>query len=182
MGEPLLRGREFTDRDRTSSEPVVIVNQALARRYFPNTDPIGQRIALNDPSEGNPWRVIVGVVADESAPAARPCGLGRDAHGAQALAQDPPRSASLLRAAQEPTAARGGRNRRTGRLGAVEPMDSRLSKLLGYPRLRAAASVLSPFSRCYWLRSDCTACLGCSLYSVRRRSVSAWRWGRGPRM
>src|SRR5215469_9985373 len=46
MGERLLRGREFTERDGASADPVVIVNDALARRDFPASDPVGRRIAL----------------------------------------------------------------------------------------------------------------------------------------
>jgi hypothetical protein len=45
MGIPLVEGREFTDRDDLSSPPVLIINEALARQYFPNEDPIGKRIA-----------------------------------------------------------------------------------------------------------------------------------------
>src|SRR5262249_53443251 len=97
MREPLVRGREFTDRDRASSELVVMVNQALARRYSPNTDPIGRRIALNDPSEKTPWRVIGGVAEDEK----RAGGFDRVGWAAmqmvlKPLAQNPPRSASII--------------------------------------------------------------------------------------
>lgn len=146
MGERLLRGREFNDRDRASSEPVVIVNEALAHRYFANADPVGQRIALNEPSETNPWRVIVGVVADEKGWG------GFDRMGwavmpgaFKPLAQDVPRSAALV--------ARGSaadlRRAVTGidetvAIGEVEAMDAGLDRVLAYPRFRAA--LLSAFS------------------------------------
>ncbi|HEX4606176.1 MAG TPA: ABC transporter permease, partial [Candidatus Angelobacter sp.] len=57
---PLQAGREFTDADKAGAPNVVIVNQALARRYWPGQDPIGKHIALGRqaPSE------IVGVAAD----------------------------------------------------------------------------------------------------------------------
>ena len=42
LGVPLLRGRFFDDQDRQGSEPVVIINDAAARKYFPGEDPIGQ--------------------------------------------------------------------------------------------------------------------------------------------
>jgi putative ABC transport system permease protein len=60
MGIPLLRGRNFMDRDDEAPghERVAIVNQTLARRYFPDMDPIGQRVSLGG------WRTIVGVVGD----------------------------------------------------------------------------------------------------------------------
>jgi predicted permease len=56
----LLRGRLFSDVDRSGSEPVVIVNNAFARRYWPNSDPIAQRL-----TKGNlPPFTIVGIVDD----------------------------------------------------------------------------------------------------------------------
>jgi putative ABC transport system permease protein len=63
MGIPLLRGRAFTEQDRSNAERVVIVSEGLAHRYWPGEDPIGKRIQLGgDPHE--PWRTIVGIVGD----------------------------------------------------------------------------------------------------------------------
>lgn len=69
MGIPLVKGREFTDRDHLSSPPVLIINEALARQHFPNEDPIGKRIApgfstvpVSDDDSG--MREVVGVAAD----------------------------------------------------------------------------------------------------------------------
>ena len=69
MGIPVKRGRDFTERDTLSAPPVLIVNEALARQYFPNEDPIGKRMApgfstipVRDDDSG--MREIVGVVAD----------------------------------------------------------------------------------------------------------------------
>jgi putative ABC transport system permease protein len=56
----LLRGRLFDQRDGPRSMPVVVIDQALARHYFPNEDPIGKRMKLT-PSE---WQTVVGIVAD----------------------------------------------------------------------------------------------------------------------
>jgi len=61
MGIPLVRGRAFTERDSESSGNVVVINEAAARRYWPNENPIGQRISLGAESD---WREIVGVVGD----------------------------------------------------------------------------------------------------------------------
>jgi len=52
LGIPLRRGRMFADTDNEKSPPVVIVNDAFARRYFPNQNPVGQRILLNRPLLG----------------------------------------------------------------------------------------------------------------------------------
>jgi putative ABC transport system permease protein len=63
MGMRLLRGREFDDRDREGAPAVVIINETMARRYWPNEDPIGARINLGQ--ENQPlWHEIVGVVND----------------------------------------------------------------------------------------------------------------------
>jgi putative ABC transport system permease protein len=64
-GIPILKGRDFTSADTATGQPVVIVNQALARTYFQDMDPIGQRLAFRRPSPETVWRTIVGVVADE---------------------------------------------------------------------------------------------------------------------
>lgn len=63
MGILLLRGRDFTQRDNSESTRVVIVNQALADRYWPGEDAIGKRIAYSGLGEGKPnWCEIIGVV------------------------------------------------------------------------------------------------------------------------
>jgi putative ABC transport system permease protein len=58
---PLLRGRAFDARDRENSLPVAIVNQALAREYFPGADPIGRQIRIPG---AMPWLTIVGVAGN----------------------------------------------------------------------------------------------------------------------
>jgi predicted permease len=65
LGIPLVKGRTFDERDRRDTQPVAIINEALAREYFPGTDPIGRAVKLSradDPSR--PWLTIVGVVAN----------------------------------------------------------------------------------------------------------------------
>jgi predicted permease len=46
LGIPILRGRAFTPNDRQGATPVAIVNEALAKQYFPNEDPIGRRVSI----------------------------------------------------------------------------------------------------------------------------------------
>jgi putative ABC transport system permease protein len=59
---PLLNGRFFTEADTADSPAVVIINQAFAKKYFPNGEALGKRISQDDT---NPkWATIVGVVAD----------------------------------------------------------------------------------------------------------------------
>jgi macrolide transport system ATP-binding/permease protein len=59
----LLRGRDFTDDDLPSKPPVAIINQALARQYFPGEDPLGQQL-LYAPTTTQPAMQIVGIVND----------------------------------------------------------------------------------------------------------------------
>jgi putative ABC transport system permease protein len=65
IGLPLERGRNFEPLDRDHSDSVAIVNEALAKRYFPNEDPIGKRIRPTGDPAPNPWLRIVGVAANE---------------------------------------------------------------------------------------------------------------------
>jgi len=65
LGIPLLRGRAFNASDRKDTQPVAIVNQALARQFFPSGDPLQHAIKLGPAGNpANPWLTIVGVVAD----------------------------------------------------------------------------------------------------------------------
>jgi macrolide transport system ATP-binding/permease protein len=59
---PLLRGRDFGDEDVRTSRPVVIVNERLARLFWPEQDPIGKSVRL--PVSGHPVAEVVGVVRD----------------------------------------------------------------------------------------------------------------------
>jgi putative ABC transport system permease protein len=66
MNIPMVQGRAFNERDTETAPLVMIVNQALANRYFPNESPIGKRINLgNNDDKGQPvWFEIVGVAAN----------------------------------------------------------------------------------------------------------------------
>jgi predicted permease len=59
---PLVRGREFTEEETSASQPVVVISDSLARRYWPNADPIGRRLRPNIADA--PWYTVVGVAAD----------------------------------------------------------------------------------------------------------------------
>jgi predicted permease len=64
LGVPLLRGRFFTDADKAGAPRVLIINEAMARRFFPNEDPVGKRLQTGDPNPNAPWETIVGVVGN----------------------------------------------------------------------------------------------------------------------
>jgi putative ABC transport system permease protein len=61
IGVPVLRGRDFDERDDGESGSVVLVSQGLAQRQFGDSDPVGRRLSLNG---GRTWSTIVGVVGD----------------------------------------------------------------------------------------------------------------------
>lgn len=63
MRTPLLKGREFNEFDRAGTQPVVIINETLAKRYFADAEPLGQSITYNYLG-GKQQRQIVGVVKD----------------------------------------------------------------------------------------------------------------------
>jgi len=63
MGMRVLRGRSISRADVDHREPIVVVNQALANRFFPNQNPIGERVASNRMGDLS-WLTIVGVVAN----------------------------------------------------------------------------------------------------------------------
>ncbi len=63
MGIPLRRGRGFTASDGAAALPVVIINEAMARRIFGQQDPIGQHIRTG-PNPTGPWSTVIGVIGD----------------------------------------------------------------------------------------------------------------------
>jgi putative ABC transport system permease protein len=65
MGIRLLRGRFLNDSDKAPNPPVMLVNEALVRKYFQKEDPIGKRIKFERPQDKGDWVTIAGVVADE---------------------------------------------------------------------------------------------------------------------
>ncbi len=63
MGIPLVRGRLLEDRDEDATSHPVLINEGFARRFWPDSDPIGKRFKVG-PRDRAPWRTIVGVVGD----------------------------------------------------------------------------------------------------------------------
>ncbi len=64
MGIPLRQGRSFDRTDRRESQPVAIINETMARPYWPGQDPGGKRFKIGDPDSDVPWVTIVGIVGD----------------------------------------------------------------------------------------------------------------------
>jgi predicted permease len=64
LGVPLKSGREFDSRDGPTAAPTVVINEGMARRFWPNEDAVGRRIKVGGPEADTPWLTVVGVVGD----------------------------------------------------------------------------------------------------------------------
>ncbi len=64
MQIPLRQGRYFDEHDNDQSLPVAIINETMARQYWPAGDALGKRFKPGDPNDDRPWYTIVGIVAD----------------------------------------------------------------------------------------------------------------------
>jgi putative ABC transport system permease protein len=64
LGMTLLRGRLFADQDLEDSPSIAVINQAAARTYWPNQDPVGKRVGVRFRGAKPDWTTIVGVIAD----------------------------------------------------------------------------------------------------------------------
>ncbi|MBZ5727632.1 MAG: ABC transporter permease [Acidobacteriia bacterium] len=103
LGIRVVKGRAFTERDGADAAPVVIVNQAMARYFWPQQDPIGQWVTVGACGKENEWCQVVGVVDD-----VRQHGLDQAPRPAVYVpyARDPwPFMAFVVRTRTEPAAA-----------------------------------------------------------------------------
>ncbi|MEK6322864.1 MAG: ABC transporter permease [Acidobacteriota bacterium] len=100
MGMALIQGRPFSEHDTAQSPAVVIINQTMARLFWPGENPLGRRIRPVVPGQDEPWAEIVGITRDVTH-----WGLDR---GAQAEAYYPhtqqtvPRMTLVVRTSSEP--------------------------------------------------------------------------------
>ena len=119
LNVPLLRGRLFTEREMREKSNVVVVNDALARRYFPNEDPLGKSLVINMTDPNVPTE-IVGVVgdvkyADLATEARRDDLLAAPAAGLQRDDADAPHGVAIRRRSRRSSSARSARSTRTSR-------------------------------------------------------------------
>jgi predicted permease len=63
MGIPIRRGRSFDETDGPTAPRVAVINETMARKLFPNQDPIGQHVRTG-PNPSGPWTTIIGVIGD----------------------------------------------------------------------------------------------------------------------
>ncbi len=64
LGIPIVRGRGFQEKDRSPTENPMVLSEALAKKLFPDEDPIGKSLRFNAFDRQGPWRTIVGVAGD----------------------------------------------------------------------------------------------------------------------
>jgi putative ABC transport system permease protein len=63
LGVDLVRGRDFSDSEGVTESPVALINQAMARRFWPDEDPLGRRFKLVGERDA-PWLQVIGIIAD----------------------------------------------------------------------------------------------------------------------
>jgi putative ABC transport system permease protein len=64
MSIPIKRGRGFTGSDGESSQRVIVINEEMAKRFWPHEDPLGKRMAFGDSRKDDSWRTIIGIVGN----------------------------------------------------------------------------------------------------------------------
>ena len=64
MGIRLISGREFAEQDSQNAPSVIVINEAMAKQFWPNEDPLGKRIKIGFSNSDNPWLTIVGIAQD----------------------------------------------------------------------------------------------------------------------
>jgi predicted permease len=153
LEKPLLQGRVFDDRDQATAEPVTIINDMLARRYFSGENPIGKRVRLRSEKHPDRWLRIVGVVEDtkhstlmhEMSWQANPL-LYRP------FLQAPSEQFTLLVRAHDGNVIRGVEaalaavDNRIPHSDAMESIETDLSRLLSFARFRATLVAVFAFA------------------------------------
>jgi predicted permease len=64
LGTPLVSGRFFTDADKDGASQVILINEAMAKKYWPHEDAVGKRMTFEDHPKEKDWLTVVGVVGD----------------------------------------------------------------------------------------------------------------------
>ncbi len=64
LGIRMKAGRGFEERDNRDAPPVVVINESMARRYWPDEDPLGKQLRLAGPASIFPWLTVIGIAGD----------------------------------------------------------------------------------------------------------------------
>jgi putative ABC transport system permease protein len=117
---PLLRGRLFTESDNIDAPGAVIINDVLAKKYWPSEDALGKRITLDDPRKNPKWLTIVGIVRSVRH---RGLDVGPQPEYYLPLAQGPERTMVLtVRSAQDPRSLTSAIRREIQSIDPDQPM------------------------------------------------------------
>jgi putative ABC transport system permease protein len=139
MRIPLLRGRSFSEQDRRESTPVVVINEALARTFWHEANPLGRRMKFGDLEDNTPWLTVIGVVGNVRGFTIE---QGIEPEAYTPFTQDPPGEAYIV------IRTTGARQAVTGSLRTsiasidpnlpfdVETMDSIVDSAVSSPRVR----------------------------------------------
>ena len=141
----ILRGRGFDERDGPHSEQVTVIDEALAREYFPNTEAVGQRIRVGGQTPPFPWVKIVGIVASvKRRTVYREMGWVESPTMYRPMTQHVPNSVTIVVRTAGGAAPIAAEVRREvaaidseAAVGRVEPLDRRIAQTMAYPRFRA---------------------------------------------
>lgn len=145
LGMTIVRGRGFDDRDGAQSEQVTVVDEALAREYFSDADPLGQRIRISGQAASFPWVKIVGVVASAKRRSIyREMGWVESATMYRPMTQHVPNGVTIVIRAAGSAAPIAAVVRREvtaidpeAAVGEIESLDRRIAQTMTYPRFRA---------------------------------------------
>ena len=181
LGLSVVRGRELTDTEAMTKTPYAVVNQAMAKKFWPNEDPLGRRFRTLNEADGG-WFTIVGVVPDyrhgelDNTDPIEPCAYVSFAYGAF------PNTGLTIRAAGDPGADVRAGARSDPRVGSEDgglpgrdDEGAARSAATGSTSSSAGCSRSSAASRSCSRRSASTACCRTRSSSARRRSACAWR-------
>ena len=185
MRMTLAEGRVFDDRDAAHAGFVVIVNETMARQYWPQGRAIGRRLKLGAPSDPVPWRTVVGVLRD-----VRSMGLDQPPR-AELYSRTRNRTATGCGPAiwcfgrmgirepwPGPSEPRCGPSTRANRCRTCRPWTRSWTRKWSSAARRRGSSAPSQHWRSCWRASVSTACCRSSSASAPRRLASAWHSGR----
>lgn len=175
IGIPLVQGRYITDADTEGAPHVAVINEAMARQYFPKQNPIGRHVQLGQtPDPSVPWHEIVGVVADVRQTLAGEPAAEMYMPIRQVDALLPVTFVSLvLRTETDPRAGIGALRAAVREIDRDQPlvrvrtMEENISTSIAEPRFRT--TLLAIFAGCALLLSI-VGLYGVVTYSVTRRA------------
>ena len=183
LGIPLREGRFLTSEDSHRPERVCVVDEDFAKRYWPNGQALGQRLAHGNESDEAKLFTVVGVVGAvkqaelTEAPGQGAVYLPFAHHGNASVfvvvrtSQSPEAFAETLRKVVRTTQSEIA-------IDNLRSMETRVAdSLLARPRPRCSRE-FSPASRCSWRRLELTACSVMPSPNAPGRSAFAWRWVR----